>query len=130
MFCLITKRKINLVRLILDFMFFAINAEIRRRAILPYSMLFTKVFRRAQLPISGHKSDNKHPTTTMKTFLALGLKLQGQEKEKEKKKEEEKKKKKEKKKDKKKKDSSIQKVATIQKGISKPSDEKKKKKKR
>ena len=102
MFCLITKRRINLVSLILDFMSLAINAKKRRHATLPYSIFLTRVFRKAQLPIDGHKADNKRPTTTMKTFSALGPKPQGQEKEKEKKKEKEKENK-----DKKKKDSSI-----------------------
>ena len=41
------------------------------------------------MPIEGHRADNKCPTITMKTFSALGLKPQGQEKKKEKKKEEE-----------------------------------------
>ena len=69
----------------------------------------------------------------MKTFLAMGLKSQAQDKKKEVEKEEEKKKKKEKeekKKDKKKKDSFVQKDApTIQKDKSKPFEEIKKKKK-
>ena len=95
MFCLMTKRRINLVRLILDFTLAVINAERRRHAIFPYGMILIRVFIRAQLPLDGHKADNKHSTTTMKTFLALGLKPHALEKEK-----------KEKKKDKKKKDSS------------------------
>ena len=105
MFCLITRRKINLVRLLLDYTLSAINAIRRSHAALPYGMLLIRVFTRAQLSINGHRKDNKCPTTTMKMFSTMGLKPQGSEKEKKKKKKEE-----EKKKDKKKKDSSIQKV--------------------
>ena len=76
MFCLITRRRINLVRLILDFMAPAVNAKRRRHATLPYNMFLIYVFRRAQLPIDRRRADNKCPTTTMKTFSALGLKPQ------------------------------------------------------
>ena len=69
MFYLITRRRINLVRLILDFMALALNAERSRNATLPYGMILTRVFRRAQLPIDGHRADNWCPKTTMKTFL-------------------------------------------------------------
>ena len=55
MFCLITKRRINLVRLILDFMLVAINAKRRRHATLPYGMFLTRVFIRAQLSLDGHR---------------------------------------------------------------------------
>ena len=73
-FCLMTRRRINLVRLILDFILSAVNAASRSHATFPYGMFLIRIFTRAQLPIDGHKADNKHPTTTMKTFLALGLK--------------------------------------------------------
>ena len=64
---------------------------------MPNGMLLTLVFGRAQLPIDGHRKDEKCPTTTKKTFSAMGLKLQGPEiEEKKKKKEEEEKKKKKK----------------------------------
>ena len=79
MFCLITRRRINLMRLILDFMALTVNAKRRRYAIVLYSMFLTRVFRRAQLSIDGHKADNKCPTITMKSFFALGLKPQDQE---------------------------------------------------
>ena len=36
------------------------------------------------MPLDGHKADNRRPTTTTKTFSALGLKPSVQEKEKEK----------------------------------------------
>ena len=62
--------------------------------------------------MDGHKADNKRPTTTMKTFSALGLKPHAPEKEK--------------KKDKKKKDS-FKKKTHAQKEKSKTSGEKKKK---
>ena len=70
---------------------------------MPYGMLLTRVFMRAQLLVDRHRKDEKHPATTTKTFAAIGLKSQGLEKEEKKKKKEEKKKKKEKKKDPKKK---------------------------
>ena len=57
MFCLMTKRIINLVRLILDFILAMVNAEKRRHITLPYGMLLTRVFIRAQLPIEGHRVD-------------------------------------------------------------------------
>ena len=101
MFCLMTRRRINLVRLILDFILNAVNTERRRHATLPYGMFLIRVFIQAQLPIDGHRVGTKRPTTTMKTFLALRLKPQAPEKEKEKEKE---------KKDKKKKDSSVKKI--------------------
>ena len=82
-FCLITMRRINLVRLILDFILSAINAERRRHATLPYGMFLTRVFVRAQLPIEGHGVETKRSTTTMKTFSALGMKPQAPLKEKE-----------------------------------------------
>ena len=115
MFCLIMRR-INLVRLILDFILTTINAERRRHATLSYSMFLTRVFIKAQLPLRGHKADNKIPMTMMKTFSALGLKPQAQEKEKEKGK-----------KDTKKKDSAIEEAST-RKGKSKLSKEGKEKK--
>ena len=46
-FCLMTKRRINLVKLILDFILSAAYAERRRHATLPYGMFLTRVFRRA-----------------------------------------------------------------------------------
>ena len=67
-FCLMTKRRINLVRLILNFILAAVNVERKRHATLPYVMFLTRVFIRAQLPIDGHKADSKRPTMTMKTF--------------------------------------------------------------
>ena len=120
-FCLMTKRRINLVRSILDYTLSAIDAARRSHAVLPYGMLFTHVFTRAQLPVDGHRKDEKCPTTTMKTFTAMGLKLQGLKKEEKKKKKEEAKKE-EKKKDPRKKDTSLQKVKM------KPSEEMRKKK--
>ena len=119
-FYLMTRRRTNLVRLILDFILATVNAERRRHAALPYGMFLTRVFIRAQLPLYGHRIDNKRPTTTMKTFSSFGLKPQAQEKEKEKEK-----------KDKKKKDSTaIAKVTNTRKGKSKPSEEGKKKKRK
>ena len=47
MFYLMTRRKINLVRLILDYMLFAIDEERRSHAAMPYGMLLTRVFARA-----------------------------------------------------------------------------------
>ena len=82
------------MRLILDFILSAINAERRRHAILPYGIFLTRVFIRAQLLIEGHRAKTKRPTTTMKTFSALGMKPQAPVKEKEKEKEEKKKEKK------------------------------------
>ena len=55
-------------------------------------MFLTRVFIKAQLPLDGHKAGNKRPITMMKTFSALGLKLQALEKEKEKEKKDKKKK--------------------------------------
>ena len=99
MFCLMTRRMINLVRLILDFILSVVNAERRRYATLPYGMFLTRVFTRAQLPIDGQKANNKRPTITMKTFSALGLNPQTPKKEKEKKKQREKEKKEKKRKE-------------------------------
>ena len=81
-------------------------------------MFLTRVFIRAQLPLDGHRVDNKRLTKRMKTFLTLGLKAQAREKEKEKEK-----------KDKKKKDSIVEETST-RKGKSKPSEEDKKNKRR
>ena len=83
-----------------------------------HGMLLIRVFTRAQLLVDGHRKDEKYPITTMKTFIAMGLKPQGPEKE-----EKKKKKKEEKKKDLKKKQPPLQKVK------SKPSEELRKKKK-
>ena len=44
MFCLMTKRNINLVRLILDFIIAAISVGKKKHASLLYGMLLTKVF--------------------------------------------------------------------------------------
>ena len=74
MFCLRTRRMINLVRLILDFIIFAIGVERRKHATLPYGIFLTKVFIKAQLPLDGEKRAKHRLTITMKTFLALGLK--------------------------------------------------------
>ena len=81
MFYLMNIRRINLVRLILDYMISAIDDARRSDAAMPYDMFFTHVFARTQLPIDGHKKDKKCLVTTMKTFSAMGLKLQGPEKE-------------------------------------------------
>ena len=74
MFCLTTKRRINLIRLILDYILSAIDAARRCHAALPYSMLLIHVFMRVQLLVDGHKKDEKCPTTRMKTFTVMGLK--------------------------------------------------------
>ena len=113
-FCLMTRRKINLVRLILDFILVVVNVNRRRHVSLPYCMFLTRVSIRAQLPLDRHKADNKRPTTTMKAFSILGLKPQAQEKEKEKE-------------SKKKKDVVV--VPSTKKTKSKPFEEDKKKKK-
>ena len=47
MFCLKTKIRINLVRLILDFILAVVNVERRRHATFPCGMFLTKVFIRA-----------------------------------------------------------------------------------
>ena len=86
MFCLITKRRINLIRLILDYMLSVIDVARRSHATLSYGMLLTQVFMRAQLLVDGHRKDEKRPTTTKKTFSTMGLKPQGPEKEEKKKK--------------------------------------------
>ena len=117
MFCLMIRRKINLVRLILDYMLSAMDDARRSHAALLYGMLLTRIFQRAQLPIDGHRKDEKYPATTMKTFSAIGLKSQGLEKV------EKKKKKKEKEKEKK------RKSTNLQKDVSKPSEERRSKKK-
>ena len=51
MFCLMIRRRINLVRFILDYTLSAIDAARRSHAALPYGMLLTRVFIRAQLYI-------------------------------------------------------------------------------
>ena len=98
-----TRRKIKLVRLILDYMLSAMDEARRNHAAMSYGMLLTRVFVRVQLPVDGHRKDEKRPTTTKKTFSAMGLKLQGPdiEGEKKKKKNEEEEKKKKKKEEKK-----------------------------
>ena len=55
MFCLMTRKMINLVRLILDFIFAVVNAEQRRHVTLAYGMFLTRVFIRAQLPLDRHR---------------------------------------------------------------------------
>ena len=117
MFCLMTKRVINLVRLILDYILLNVNAKRKSHATLPYGLFLIKVFIRAQLPIEGHRTETKRPTTTIKTFSTLGLKPQTQEKKKENKKE-------------KKQNDPFEQKCSIQKVRSKPSEEKKKKKKK
>ena len=82
-FYLMTKRRINLVRLILDFIITTIDAEKKKHASLPYGMFLTKVFNKAQLPQVAERSNDKRPTTIMKTFQAMGLKPKAQDKEKE-----------------------------------------------
>ena len=47
MFCLMTRRRINLVRLILDFILSTVDAARRSHAAILYSMFLTKVFTRA-----------------------------------------------------------------------------------
>ena len=73
-FYLMTRRRINLVRLILDYTFSIVDTARMSHVALPYGMLFTCVFMRSQLLIDGHRKDDKCPTTTMKTFSAMGLK--------------------------------------------------------
>ena len=109
MFYLMTRRRINLIRLILDYIFTAIDPVRRSHVALRYGILLTHIFQRGQLPMDGHRKDEKRPTTTMKTFTAMGLKSQAQEegrkkkKKKEKKREKKEEKKKEKEKEKKRK---------------------------
>ena len=55
MFSLMTSRRINFERLILDFILAIVNVERMRHATLSYGMFFTRVFIRAQLPLNGHK---------------------------------------------------------------------------
>ena len=93
MFCLLTRRKINLVRLILDFIISSIHAERRRHFTLPYGMPLTRIVTRAQLPSRGHRSDDKRPTTTIDTFTDFRLKPRALKMETKKKKKKDKKKK-------------------------------------
>ena len=62
------------MRLILDFINAIVGAEKKKQARLPYGMFLSRVFNKAQLSLAGERSDNKKPTTTMKTFQALDLK--------------------------------------------------------
>ena len=122
MFYLMTRRRINLVRLILDYMLSTIDEARKSHAAMPYGMLLTHVFTKAQRPIDGHRKDEKCPTTTKKTFSAMGLNFQypdteGEKKKKKKEEEEKKQKKKEEKKELKRRQAPLQKVK------SKPSEE-------
>ena len=47
MFCLMTRRRINLIRLILDYMLTTIDDLRRSHATLPYGMLLIRIFPRA-----------------------------------------------------------------------------------
>ena len=58
-FGLMTSKRINLVKLILDFILSAVNIEKRRHTTLPYGMFLTCIFTRAQLLINGHRANNK-----------------------------------------------------------------------
>ena len=80
-FYLMTKRRINIMRVILHFIISTVGVERRRHATLAYGMFHTKIFIKAQLPLDGEICDKKRPTTTMKTFSALGLKPKDKEKE-------------------------------------------------
>ena len=42
-------------------------------ATLPYDMFLTRVLIRAQLPLDGHRADNKRPTSTMKNLLCTRI---------------------------------------------------------
>ena len=95
LFCLLSKRRINLMRLILDFIPSSVHAERRRNFTLPYGMLLTRIFEQAQLLVGGHRSDDNRSSAAVNTFIDLGLKPKDPEKETKKKK------------DKKKKDSSV-----------------------
>ena len=119
MFYLMTRKRINLVRLIMDYIFAAVDPIRRSHVALPYGMLLTHIFQREQLSVDGHRKDEKHPVTTMKTFTAMRLKPQAQEEGRKKKKEE---KKKEKEKQKK------RKLVPLQKGKMKPFEDMRKKK--
>ena len=55
MFCLMIRRRINLVRSVLDFIISATGAERRRHVTLPYGMFLTKVFIKAQLSLDGER---------------------------------------------------------------------------
>ena len=74
MFCLMIRRKINLIRLILYYILSAIDDARRSHVAMACGMLLIRVFTRAQLPVDGYRKDEKCLTTTMKTFSAMGLK--------------------------------------------------------
>ena len=84
MFYLMTKGKINLVRLILDFIIVVFGAERNKHASPSYGMFLTKVFNKAQLPLAGERANDKRPTTIINAFQTMGLKPKAQDKEKEK----------------------------------------------
>ena len=71
MFCLMTRRKINLIRLILDFILSTVNAKRKRHVALSYGMFLTRVFTQAHLPIDGHMAETKRLIILMKTFSSL-----------------------------------------------------------
>ena len=81
MFCLMSKKRINLVRLILDFIIAAVGVEKKKHASLPFGMFLNCVVNKAQFHLNGERADFNRHTTTTKTFQALGLKPQAQEKE-------------------------------------------------
>ena len=64
MFYLLTRKKINLVSLILDYMLSAIDDARKSHAAMPYGMLLSRTFERAQLPVDGHRKDEKRLATT------------------------------------------------------------------
>ena len=65
---LMTKRRINMVRLMLDFIIAAVEVEKKKHASLPYGMFLTRVFIKARFLLEGERADSKRPITTMKTF--------------------------------------------------------------
>ena len=72
------------MRLIFDFIIATVGAEKKKHASLLYGMFLTKAFNKAQLPLASESSNDKRPTTTIKTFQAIGLKPKAQDKKKEK----------------------------------------------
>ena len=74
------------MRLILDFIVSSFHTERRRHFNLPYGMLLTRIFERAQLPIRGHRLDDSRPIATVDTFINQGLKPKDPEKKTKKKK--------------------------------------------
>lgn len=75
LFYVMTKRRVNLNRLIMHYLLFVIKGDKKKNNWHPYGMLLIRVFKHLKLPLVGERIDDSRSVMSTKTFSMLGYQV-------------------------------------------------------